>query len=524
MTFLGLLLPLLAAQATPPKGPPIPPAPTNLAADAVVRVTNGLVHGSGFVIDEKGYLLTNVHVAGSPLPYTVEVEVVRPARASESRLTFRKVLLAGVHPRRDLALLKIDPAEHRMTLKKLTLREGPVAVGEEVSAVGYPGDVAGGRELRTTRGRVQSTQRILFRQDHLGTDVSVWFGNSGGPLLDSRGEVAGVVTLKESPTDTALAIPATDLRLQYFVPLRQRLPDPTRALELQNSAEKAFREFRESGNTWALSVGIAFLTKAVTIDVGNEDPLMRVGAILILQGKMREAAAFLTRALQLKPWPSQGQKVYVALALALLRMQRPEEAITVAEEGIAKFPTGTGDLWQLMGQAYQMRNNRSMAAAAETIASRNGGAPPERGTTPPGRRPPIWTPEETEAIRAQERRFEERLREAAAAAPRAREARTAALTPAFAKFLTTFDGVQHEGAVEGIDLRRGASVVQDASKYADDEVAAMFVRGQLAVAKEHLSTGRRELGIQTLQSIVKNHPGCPEAREAEILLQVLEKK
>jgi putative serine protease PepD len=82
---------------------------------AVVSLQNAEGSGTGVIIGSDGLILTNAHVVTSPLPFEARVDVPGPGGQSREAV-FKKVELIGLHPKLDLALVKIDPAEHHVTL------------------------------------------------------------------------------------------------------------------------------------------------------------------------------------------------------------------------------------------------------------------------------------------------------------------------------------------------------------------------------------------------------------------------
>ena len=104
-----------------------------------------------------------------------------------------KATLVGSDPSTDLALLRVDAAQEALT--PLTLADSTrVEVGDSVVAIGNPF----GLERTVTAGIVSALQRAVqapngFSIDHvIQTDAPINHGNSGGPLLDTRGQVIGV--------------------------------------------------------------------------------------------------------------------------------------------------------------------------------------------------------------------------------------------------------------------------------------------------------------------------------------------
>jgi S1-C subfamily serine protease len=140
--------------------------------------------GSGFILDEKGNILTNSHVlqGGGKIQVTME-----------NHDTYDATVLYRDR-RNDLALIKIEP---KRKLNYLPLGDSePLQVGQKVLAIGNPF----GLEHTLTTGIVSSLGRTI--RDEKGielegmiqTDAAINPGNSGGPLLDSQGNVIGVNT------------------------------------------------------------------------------------------------------------------------------------------------------------------------------------------------------------------------------------------------------------------------------------------------------------------------------------------
>ena len=147
--------------------------------------------GSGFVLDSEGYVATNAHVVTSG-------EGAPPKRAKEVYVEFADgnrvpARIVGEDPNADVALLKIDPAGLRLTPLRLG-RSGRLTVGEPVAAIGSPF----GEQQSLSVGVISAVDRDIQSLTQFGignaiqTDAAVNRGNSGGPLLDARGEVIGI--------------------------------------------------------------------------------------------------------------------------------------------------------------------------------------------------------------------------------------------------------------------------------------------------------------------------------------------
>ena len=145
--------------------------------------------GSGFVVDKAGHIVTNFHV----------VEDAEEIRVSFSNRDTVEAELVGTDPSTDLAVLQVDSSASALT--PLPLGDSDqVRVGDPVVAIGNPF----GLDRTATAGIVSALQRLItapndFTIDHvIQTDAPINRGNSGGPLLNSRGEVIGVNTQIET--------------------------------------------------------------------------------------------------------------------------------------------------------------------------------------------------------------------------------------------------------------------------------------------------------------------------------------
>ncbi len=153
------------------------------ASPAVVGIERRRGQGSGVVLAQDGYVLTNSHVAGRGGPLRVRV----------SGSTVAKGELVGSDDRTDLAVVRAEKGG----LPALPLAEARrLRVGELVVAIGNPL----GFERSVTVGVVSALYRSLptpqggLLDGLVQTDAAVNPGNSGGPLLDAEGQVVGITT------------------------------------------------------------------------------------------------------------------------------------------------------------------------------------------------------------------------------------------------------------------------------------------------------------------------------------------
>jgi S1-C subfamily serine protease len=139
--------------------------------------------GSGFVIDKAGHIVTNYHV----------VSGAKRVSVSFSNGASTKASVVGTDPSSDLAVLKIDASARAFTPLPIG-NSDDMHVGDPVVAIGNPF----GLDRTVTAGIVSAIQRAItapngYTIDHvIQTDAAINHGNSGGPLLNTRGQVVGV--------------------------------------------------------------------------------------------------------------------------------------------------------------------------------------------------------------------------------------------------------------------------------------------------------------------------------------------
>ena len=151
--------------------------------------------GSGFLIDSDGYILTNHHVIENAERITVTLADGRAFRGE----------VVGTDPAIDIALLRIDGGRD---LPAAPLgNSDDLRVGEWVCAIGNPL----GYVHSVTVGVVSFIGRKLFDaslDDYIQTDAAINFGNSGGPLINARGQVIGINAAVSSRTSSiGFAVP-----------------------------------------------------------------------------------------------------------------------------------------------------------------------------------------------------------------------------------------------------------------------------------------------------------------------------
>jgi len=158
------------------------------AAVVQVRTPGGL--GSGFIINEEGYLITNFHVIENETQ--ISVEVYQQDSGQLERKSYKQIKIIAINKFADLALLKIEDKDSPQFPKVPLGDSDALAVGERVFAIGSPL----GLERTVTEGIVSTKTRPMQGELYLQTTAQINPGNSGGPLFNLRGEVVGVTNMK----------------------------------------------------------------------------------------------------------------------------------------------------------------------------------------------------------------------------------------------------------------------------------------------------------------------------------------
>jgi S1-C subfamily serine protease len=153
--------------------------------------------GSGFIIDPRGYILTNFHVV-------LNAQTIEVILGDKTRFSAKFV---GADQRNDVALIKIDPKGKQLAVLSLG-DSSRLQVGQKVLAIGDP---FGFQSTLTTGvvsalGRTVQTSETTFIDEAIQTDASINRGNSGGPLIDSHGEVIGINSAIYTPSGTTAGI------------------------------------------------------------------------------------------------------------------------------------------------------------------------------------------------------------------------------------------------------------------------------------------------------------------------------
>ena len=162
----------------------------NQLGEAVVQVRTPGGLGSGFILNEDGYLITNFHVIEGETQ--IAVEVYQQSKGQLERSTYKQIRIIAMNKFQDLALLKIEDKDAPRFARVMLGDSEGLAVGERVFAIGSPL----GLERTVTEGIVSTKTREVQGSLYLQTTTQINPGNSGGPLFNMRGEVVGVTNMK----------------------------------------------------------------------------------------------------------------------------------------------------------------------------------------------------------------------------------------------------------------------------------------------------------------------------------------
>lgn len=168
------------------------PAVVKLETSQVTAGVRASGQGSGFLIDDQGHILTNNHVISSATRVTIVLQ-------DGTRISGE---VLGRDTSADLALVKADPARLRGITPLPLADSDQVKPGQMAVALGSPYGLQGTVTVGIVSGVHRNVGRTLT--DAIQTDAAIFPGNSGGPLLNSKGEVIGINTaVATAGSDTA---------------------------------------------------------------------------------------------------------------------------------------------------------------------------------------------------------------------------------------------------------------------------------------------------------------------------------
>lgn len=162
---------------------------------SVVTIRTNVGQGTGFVIGEEGYIITNAHVLADSLGYLAPNIEALTYEQESLPATF-----VGYKGNLDLALLKVDKEFEALELGD----SEEIEIGEKVIAIGNPL----GLQFSVSEGIVSAVHRsgVNGLEAYIQTDAALNPGNSGGPLINKKGEVIGINNFKVGGDNLGFAL------------------------------------------------------------------------------------------------------------------------------------------------------------------------------------------------------------------------------------------------------------------------------------------------------------------------------
>jgi len=189
--------------------------------------------GTGFFVSTNGYLVTNFHVVEDAENFSVK-----------TRAGILPATLVKTDKANDLAVLKVAG-----NFSSLPLFTGPEALlGQSVFTIGFPNPEVQGIEPKLTRGEISSLAGMQDDPRHFQISVPVQPGNSGGPLVDLRGNVIGVVSMRMGDIRALKLTGALPQNVNYAIKSSvlnkfvQALPPGTTQMRTPMAADRRFED------------------------------------------------------------------------------------------------------------------------------------------------------------------------------------------------------------------------------------------------------------------------------------------
>ena len=258
--------------------------------------------GSGFVIDPRGYILTNNHVVEGAFNIRV--------RFDDGRTLEAEVL--GTDPLTDIALIKLKSPPANLPFVKLGDSDG-MRVGDWVVAIGNPFGLASSVSTGILSAKAREIGATQY-DDFLQTDAAINPGNSGGPLFNLRGEVIGINTaIVSGGAGIGFAVPSN--LAKALIPQLEKNGKVTRGyigVKLQNLTPELAKALSVSQSSGAL------INEVTKNSPGDKAGLKADDVVVSLDGKKVESSSALSRTVALRP-PG------ATVSLGVIRNGKPQD-------------------------------------------------------------------------------------------------------------------------------------------------------------------------------------------------------
>ena len=210
----------------------VAPAVVNIICSVEGYLVSGVSSGSGFIITEDGFVVTNAHVVASSRDGKVLVTTMNGKK--------RTGAIHSIDTASDIALVKLDSNFDGERFPTASLgASGSVRTGEFVIALGSPLQLQNSASFGIVSATARHASELGLannRSEYIQTDSAINVGNSGGPLINLNGEVIGINTMKVRGTDgISFAIPIdTAAQVIRQLMLNRKVVRPYVGLKLAN--------------------------------------------------------------------------------------------------------------------------------------------------------------------------------------------------------------------------------------------------------------------------------------------------
>lgn len=297
--------------------------------------------GSGFILNPKGFILTNQHVVGNNRKVLVKL-----ADGSVYQGT-----VVSRNPNVDLAIIQIQP---KKPLPSLRLQLVPPQIGQKVYAIGNPSPKSTGMLERSLSdgivSRIDGSGRIQFT-------ASVTFGSSGGPLLNEDGYVVGVVSSGAPGTNFNFAVPIGAVNALPG----QRSPAGVKAQQISYYLTVGLLQFRQNNFQKALQVFSAGIQRYPSDPLLYSNRGITKHVLRDYQGALEDFA----HSIQLRPTST---AYFNRARLYASELKQPQQAIRDYSEAIRinqnwGSPITFGDAFYNRGLIQVQQGNKRSAIA-----------------------------------------------------------------------------------------------------------------------------------------------------------------
>jgi len=302
----------------------------NRCSTAVGLLTSELASGSAVCIHPDGWFLTNYHVICGPLPISMKCKVYKDQEWHVQ--TYEDVQMISVHPEYDLALIKIGLAEGEQLQYLPIASISSSIINQQCYAIGNPSINATILETTITQGKVINFQTTLDDEFFIVFSAPVNPGNSGGALINDKGQLIGIVTYKiEAARGAGIAISVGHTHTDQFIAFNQRAGDPEIAKAMLKKGKELLEDKALSSSEEERQAMASYCFNLAIMEAPNSGyAYLAMGGLLANRELFEPAKAYLQKALECLPDDARAR---VELATVLLHLDQKQNAEVLLQEG-----------------------------------------------------------------------------------------------------------------------------------------------------------------------------------------------